>query len=184
MAPILLKFMPKIRLFLICGIISTFSWLTSKNAPPYSYYIEIIPQYIFLVAVISGQEFRNSDSDIVHMIPLLASIVMGIANKAGLITVIHVVLNELFPTDIRALSVGIVNTLENVVYMINAKLFPTMVYSWGFQVVMYLYTASSWLLTVWAWIALKNTEGKTLVEVEEMFSSVPRGKESSSVSIS
>ena len=49
--------------------------------------------------------------------------------------------SELFPTEIRATASGIIMALAYVMWMINNKLFPMAVASFGFHSVVYFYAA-------------------------------------------
>ena len=53
--------------------------------------------------------------------------------------------------------------------MISAKIFPYQVESLGFHGTMWAHAAVSALMTLWALVALRNTDGLTLVEVERMY---------------
>jgi hypothetical protein len=57
----------------------------------------------------------------------------------GLMPVIHILLGEIFPTDIRTTSIGLINALENIAFMVNIKLFPSFMASLGLPAIMYIY---------------------------------------------
>ena len=53
--------------------------------------------------------------------------------------------------------------------MISAKIFPYQVESLGFHGTMWAHAAVSALMTLWALVALRNTDGLSLVEVERIY---------------
>ena len=55
--------------------------------------------------------------------------------------------------------------------MISAKVFPYQVDSLGFHGTMWVHAAISAVMTLWAMLTLKDTDGLTLVEVERMYDS-------------
>ena len=65
--------------------------------------------------------------------------------------------------------------------MISAKVFPYQVDSLGFHGTMWVHAAISAVMTLWAMLTLKDTDGLTLVQVERMYDSrmEERGQECS-----
>ena len=75
---------------------------------------------------------------------------------------------ELFPTEIRATSTGIVFAASYVALMGNYKLYPIAVDALGFHYVMYLYTAITAMMTLWGLLTIKNTDRLSLTEIQDM----------------
>ena len=75
---------------------------------------------------------------------------------------------ELFPTEIRATSNGIVMATSYVVIMGNYKLYPIAVETFGFQFVVYFYASITATFTIWGLLTIKNTDQLSLTEIQDM----------------
>ena len=73
-----------------------------------------------------------------------------------------VLCGELFPTEIRATSTGIVFAASYV------ALYPIAVDAFGFHYVMYFYAAITAMMTLWGLITIKNTDKLSLTEIQDM----------------
>ena len=61
------------------------------------------------------------------------------------------------------------HVLDNIACCLTLKLFPSLV-SWiGFDGTNYFFSAMSFILTIWGWIAIKTTDGLTLTEIEHIY---------------
>ena len=78
-------------------------------------------------------------------------------------------MSELFPTEIRTLSIGIVQSLNGGVAAVMAKIYPNMKAAMGMAGLCYFYAATSLLLTVWAFFTISDNRCKTLVEIESAY---------------
>ncbi len=67
------------------------------------------------------------------------------------------------------------HTLETVALMLNVKCYPLLISTLGFPCVALVYSGMIALMTLWAAVTVKKTDGLTLVEVERLY-----GKEKSS----
>ena len=75
---------------------------------------------------------------------------------------------ELFPTEIRATSNGIVMATSYVVLMGNYKLYPMAVETFGFHYVVYFYAGITATATLWGLLTIKNTDRLSLTEIQDM----------------
>ena len=75
---------------------------------------------------------------------------------------------ELFPTEIRATSSGIVAATANVVVMGNYKLYPIAVETFGFHYVVYFYAGITATATLWGLLTIKDTDRLSLTEIQDM----------------
>ena len=82
--------------------------------------------------------------------------------------IINVLCGELFPTEIRATSNGIVYATSNVALMGNLKLYPIAVETFGFHYVVYFYAAITLAFTIWGLLTIKDTDQLSLTEIQEM----------------
>ena len=78
-------------------------------------------------------------------------------------------LGESFPTEIRALAVGIV---ESIVFTINGiivKLYPHMKHAMGLHGLCYFYATLTIFTSLWGWMTISDNRNKSLVDVENSF---------------
>ena len=76
--------------------------------------------------------------------------------------------SELFPTEIRATASGIISASANLTWMVNNKLFPMAVASFGFHSVVYFYAAMTGVMAAWGLLTMKNTDQLSLTEIQDM----------------
>ena len=87
--------------------------------------------------------------------------VIAIAPTIGLLR------SELFPTEIRATASGIIWAMGDLTAMVNLKLFPMAVASFGFHSVMYFYAAITGLMVTWGILTIENTDRLSLTEIQD-----------------
>ena len=87
---------------------------------------------------------------------------------AGIYPNIGVLCSELFPTEIRATSSGIVRALSYIALMVNYKLYPMAMKSFGLHNVVYYYAGITAVFTIWVFLAIKNTDRLSLIEIQDM----------------
>ena len=80
---------------------------------------------------------------------------------------IGVLRSELFPTEIRATSAGVIMALGNLTSMVNLKLFPIAVESLGFHTVTYFYAAVIGGMVAWGFLTIKDNDRLSLTEIQE-----------------
>ena len=83
--------------------------------------------------------------------------------------VLHIIKGEIFPTEIRTVSVGIVMATNHIPLIINMLVFPMATSSGLFHIICYVYASFTLIMGVWAMITIKETDGMSLVEVEELY---------------
>ena len=92
----------------------------------------------------------------------LASLVMPI---------IFGLLGELFPTEIRALGVGIVESIVFTLAGISVKLYPQMKHAMELYGLCYFYATITVFTAFWGWTTIPDNRNKSLVDVENSFDS-------------
>jgi MFS family permease len=90
----------------------------------------------------------------------------------GLTPVIQILLGEIFPTDIRTTSIGIINAVESIAFVVNIKLFPSFMARLGLPAIMYIYAGISLIMVVWGVVTIRKTDGLSLVETENIYDTV------------
>lgn len=102
-------------------------------------------------------------------VPLTMIISMVLMRSIGILPVMHVMLNELYPTEIRTQAIGITQSVMLSVGAAGVKMFPDMKNAMGLYGVCCIYAFFSLLCTVWGFIKIPDNRGMSLVKVEERF---------------
>ena len=89
---------------------------------------------------------------------------MEIINQAE-----HQFLSLLHNCSYRSQAVGIVHGLDGISSCLTLKLFPSLAYGLSFSGLNLLFSAMSFILTIWGWIAIKDTDGLSLSEIEHIY---------------
>ena len=69
----------------------------------------------------------------------------------------------------RSISIGIVNALVGMAFALTQKTFPTLITCLTFHGTFYLYAGVTCILTIWATLTIKPTDGLSLVETEQLY---------------
>ena len=69
----------------------------------------------------------------------------------------------------RSQAVGIVHGLDSISSSLTLKLFPSLAYCLSFSGLNFLFSAMSLILTLWGWIAIKDTDGLSLSEIKHTY---------------
>ena len=102
-------------------------------------------------------------------VPLLAIIVTYVTRALGTLPVLHTLVNELYPTEIRTVAIGIDETLFSGLVGIMLKIYPSLRLSFGFHGACIFYSAMGLLCAIWGCLTIPDTRGKSLVKVEEFY---------------
>ena len=86
----------------------------------------------------------------------------------GVMPTIHNLCGELFPTKIRATANGIVFAIAMVACMINVKIYPIAVATFGFHWVMYFYAVTWAFMVTWGGLTIKDTDHLSLTEIQDL----------------
>ena len=128
-------------------------------------------------------------------LPLVATYVIAFSQSA-LLSILLILQNEVFTTEIRctfkslyikymwgymnnsiclsrSISVGIVEGLSCAASTLTIKAFPTLVECLTFHGAFYFYSIISLILTIWAMLGVKQTDGLSLVETERLYNQGP-----------
>ena len=100
---------------------------------------------------------------------LIIAILPAACVPLGIQTVLNLLLGELFPTDIRSISIGIVKAVAYVAGYANMMVYPMVSGANAFSELMFVYGVISAFMTVWAMITVKETDNMSLVEIEKLF---------------
>ena len=119
---------------------------------------------------VENQLTGNDSSSTIEMfnwIPLVGMIMVNVLRGAGIEPVIHILINEMFPTEIRTLSIGLTQSAFLISGFTTVKTFPALEESIGLGGVCLLYASICFLLLLWGAYTIPDNRGKSLVKVEE-----------------
>ena len=100
-------------------------------------------------------------------IPLVGIIIINVLRGAGIEPVIHILINEMFPTEIRTLAIGVTQSAFLVSGFTSVKIFPALKELLGLDGICLLYSSVSFLVILWGAYTIPDNRGKSLVKVEE-----------------
>ena len=102
-------------------------------------------------------------------VPLVAIIVTVVMRSGGILPILRVLQNELYPTEIRSQGSGITESSVAIIASLATLAFPHVKTIIGVHGVFFFFASISMLCTIWGFIKIPETRGKSLVKVEEMF---------------
>ena len=101
-------------------------------------------------------------------VPLLGFIVITICLPI-IYGIILILVGELFPTEIRSISIGVVRGVQYLVLALSTELFPILSDSIHFYGLNYYYAAFALTLTIWGMKTIKDIDHLSLVEIEHIY---------------
>ena len=119
----------------------------------------------------SDAEIENASHatsiELFSWIPLVGIIIINVLRGAGIEPVIHILINEMFPTEIRTLAIGVTQSAFLVSGFTSVKIFPALKELLGLDGICLLYSSVSFLVILWGAYTIPDNRGKSLVKVEE-----------------
>ena len=70
---------------------------------------------------------------------------------------------------LRSISIGIIEALSCLASVFTQKIFPTLISYLSFHGTFYAYAMVAFILTGWAVVTIKHTDGLSLVETERLY---------------
>ena len=107
--------------------------------------------------------------DVLSWIPLAMVISCVVMRATGIITVLHTLMSECYPTDIRTQAIGITHATYLASGAVVVKFFPEMKDAIGLHGLCFLYTGMGIINAIWGAYTIPDNRGKSLVKVEEMY---------------
>ena len=104
-------------------------------------------------------------------LPLATLTIFMIGYSMGFATLPFLLMGELLPSKYRNSLGGIASSFNLLHTFLVLKLFTTLETSVGYYGVFWIYAANSLLASVFVYLFLPETKGKTLKEIEEVFAS-------------
>ena len=102
-------------------------------------------------------------------LPLMAIITSYIMRASSTAPISSMLQNELYPTEIRTLASGITKACMSIVGTLGVMAFPPMKRVIGLHGILFVYASISMLSSIWGYIKIPETRGKSLTKVEEMY---------------
>ena len=112
-----------------------------------------------------GSPFKTA----VDWLHLIIALIPPACESLGIMPIQNILLAELFPTDIRGISVGVVRAVAYVAGYFNMMAYPMASSANAFFELMLGYGVVSAFMTVWAIITMKDTDNMSLVEIENSY---------------
>ena len=109
----------------------------------------------------------------VTWIPMVMFILQFCVRSIAIMPVLYSLLGELFPTDIRSLSVGIIQSLEFGSAALIVKMYPDMKHAMGMYGICYFYASLGFLNSFWGFCTIPDNRTKSLIEIEEAYQNAP-----------
>lgn len=152
MAPYFMhKFHPKI-LFILANLSTAFG-------------LVLIGTFIFLQKYYPFLPFLDTFS----WIPVASVVITVVARSIGILPVLHSLMSEVFPTEIRTESIGIVMAFSVASGAVCMKFFPEMKNLMTMHGLFFFYGASCIVSCLWGLKTIPDNRGKSLIKVEEMY---------------
>ena len=101
--------------------------------------------------------------------PMVLITIIWIMRCCGILSILQTLLSEIYPTNIRALAIGITQSCFMGTATLSTKFFPELKNVMGLHGVLFLYAALCLLNFFWGLMTIPDNRGKSLVKVEEMF---------------
>ena len=94
--------------------------------------------------------------------------------------IIDILVGELFPSDIRTISIGIAHGVEYISFAFATEAFPILLKWLNFNGLTFYYASFCLAMTVWGMMTIKDIDRLSLVEIERIYNTKLDETESSS----
>ena len=111
----------------------------------------------------------SSSLDYVSWLSLFFITFIVTAQSAGCIPCIQMLLAEVFPSDIRSLSMGLTYSFSMGMGAANILIYPYLIEGLHFYGTYYFYAAVTCLAITWGWFTIPDNRGLSLAKVEANF---------------
>jgi hypothetical protein len=115
---------------------------------------------------------ENSFMDFLGFLPLVFVICTVSAHSIGVFPIFHLLLGELFPSDIRSLSIGLTISAGLSFGTVNILTYSYLIEYLQFFGTFYFYAAVQFAALLWGFFMIPDNRGLSLAKVEENFESV------------
>lgn len=123
---------------------------------------------------IKDRGYRVNDNGLV---PAICVVMYIFGSTLGFLVIPFAMVGEVYPTKVKEVLTGLTSCINYIFSSITVKIYPDMEAGMGRQGVFVFFTVMSLLGTLFVIFFLPETKGKTLREIEDMFSKKKKGKE-------
>ena len=102
-------------------------------------------------------------------IPLTSIVILVVMRGAGVLPVLNPLINEMYPTEIRTLSIGITWSAHLFSGFTSVKVFPELKDLIGIHGLCISYAVVGLICILWGAWTIPDNRGKSLVNVEKMY---------------
>jgi facilitated trehalose transporter len=104
-------------------------------------------------------------------LPIVCLIVFFITYSGGMSNVPFIIMGEMFPTQFRSLLGAIASSFQLFCTFVAVYFFPNMLKTMGKDGTFFFFTGCTLLSAIFVYFLLPETKGKTLEDIEQLFSS-------------
>ena len=83
--------------------------------------------------------------------------------------IIDILVGELFPSDIRTISIGIAHGIEYLSFAFATEAFPVLLKCLKFYGLTFYYASFCLAMTIWGMVTIKDIDRLSLVEIERIY---------------
>ena len=115
--------------------------------------------------------YPEQSAKLFSWIPLIMITLQHFLRSVTIIPVLYTLVGELFPTEIRAFGVGIVQSSYFTSGAVIVKTYPDLKSYIGLTGLLSLYTCIGLFNSIWGYLTIPDNRSKSLIEVEESYDS-------------
>lgn len=101
-----------------------------------------------------------------NWIPVGAIVVAMSSHALGIINVLHILVAEAFPTEIRSICAGFLKAFSNAMHVLAVKMYPNLLDFVGFPFAFGIYAGMAFFLGLWGLLKIEHNDGLSLTDIE------------------
>eukprot|EP00094_Tigriopus_californicus_P007445 TCALIF_07168-PA protein Name:"Similar to Tret1 Facilitated trehalose transporter Tret1 (Culex quinquefasciatus)" AED:0.33 eAED:0.33 QI:17/1/0.66/1/1/0.66/3/0/356 len=102
-----------------------------------------------------------------NWIPVAATVIAMSCHALGIVNVIHILVAEAFPTEIRSICAGTLQAFSNALCVCAVKSYPNFLSYFGFPFAFGIYASVAFFLGLWGLLKIEHNDGLSLTEIEK-----------------
>ncbi|KZS11507.1 Uncharacterized protein APZ42_024316 [Daphnia magna] len=116
----------------------------------------------------------DTATELLGWLPLVSLIVFFVAYSGGMSNVPFIIMGEMFPSQYRTMLGTITSSFNLIVTLVIVRFFPDMLIHLGNDVTFFIFAGCTLSSIAFVYFLLPETKGRTLEEMEELFSKVKK----------
>ena len=130
--------------------------------------------FISLIGLASFLLLKSYHPDLPYLhkfnwLPMVLITFIWIMRCSGILPVIQTLLSEIYPTDIRAQSIGITQSSFMIFMALGTKFFPELKHGLGLPGLLFMYAGMCLFNFTWGILTIPDNRGKSLTKVEQTY---------------